>query len=106
MATNRCSQCGKQFRTLADECGDHPCPRCGLEPGFDVDVESDDRDYATELLAYAEILDDLGVVPAGLADLCREVAEELDHLEDQRAYWERRCEHWRSRVDHLRQGRV
>jgi len=31
-ATNRCPECGCVFRTMDDEFGMHPCPRCGLFP--------------------------------------------------------------------------
>ena len=27
-----CPRCKCQFKTLPDEVGDHPCPRCGLSP--------------------------------------------------------------------------
>lgn len=31
-ATCRCPRCKKRFKVLADEYGDHPCPRCGCGP--------------------------------------------------------------------------
>jgi len=55
-ATNRCPECGCVFRTMDDEFGMHPCPRCGyfphktvkcagcgevIEPGEDVYVLED-----------------------------------------------------------------
>jgi Zn finger protein HypA/HybF involved in hydrogenase expression len=36
-ATCRCSKCGQQFKTLADEYMDHPCPRCGYHPSQEAD---------------------------------------------------------------------
>lgn len=35
---NRCPVCRCSFRTLEDEYGTHPCPRCGYYPGtYDED---------------------------------------------------------------------
>jgi predicted RNA-binding Zn-ribbon protein involved in translation (DUF1610 family) len=31
-ASSRCPCCGALIRTLADEAGDHDCPRCGYGP--------------------------------------------------------------------------
>ena len=31
-ATCLCPACGRTFRVLADEYGDHACPRCGHDP--------------------------------------------------------------------------
>ena len=28
----RCTRCNKRIRTLPDEEGQHPCPRCGYHP--------------------------------------------------------------------------
>jgi hypothetical protein len=39
-ATQRCSRCGRRFAVLADEAGDHPCPRCGLAPEDEYPDES------------------------------------------------------------------
>ena len=42
----RCSRCGQQFMVLADEYGQHPCPRCGFHPGREEEEpeEEDDGD--------------------------------------------------------------
>lgn len=42
-ATQRCPACHRTFRTLADEAGSHPCPRCGWFAG-DPATEGDDMD--------------------------------------------------------------
>jgi hypothetical protein len=58
MAICKCPRCGRLFRTLDDEEGEHPCPGCGYEPGMhrpldqcdcvlcrgDVDVDLTDDD--------------------------------------------------------------
>ena len=31
-AANKCPGCGYTFRTMADEFGSHPCPRCNYNP--------------------------------------------------------------------------
>ena len=42
MATNRCPRCKRQFQTLDDEYGDHPCPRCGYHPSQDDEENPED----------------------------------------------------------------
>ena len=44
-ASNQCYKCGYPFKTLADEYGTHPCPRCGYDP---VPFEPDDEVYCCE----------------------------------------------------------
>jgi hypothetical protein len=41
-ATYRCPQCNSTIRVLADEYGDHPCPKCGWEPDDDEEDFDDD----------------------------------------------------------------
>lgn len=40
-AVCRCRRCGHRFRVLADEYGDHPCPKCGWHPEQDREGEGD-----------------------------------------------------------------
>lgn len=41
-ASQRCPQCHRSFRVLADEVGMHACPRCGYVPEW-----PDERDLET-----------------------------------------------------------
>jgi len=42
-AVCRCSKCGKRFRVLADEVGDHSCPRCGFTPYAETEQDEEDE---------------------------------------------------------------
>ena len=37
-AAQRCPRCRRSFKTLADEVGTHPCPRCGYFPEDEEEV--------------------------------------------------------------------
>ena len=43
-ATCRCPACGRTFRVLADEYGDHSCPRCGHDPEREA-TENEERTF-------------------------------------------------------------
>lgn len=45
---NRCSKCGCQFRTLEDEHGDHPCPRCGYHYEDRWNLRPEDETYSED----------------------------------------------------------
>lgn len=47
-ATYTCPECRYQIRTLADEYGDHACPRCGWEPYSERDLRADVRKYVVD----------------------------------------------------------
>ena len=53
MTTNTCPRCGRVFRVLDDEDGEHPCPHCGYAPWFageqcGVDLVDDDATWVEE----------------------------------------------------------
>ncbi len=47
-ATCRCHRCGRCFKVLADEYGDHPCPRCKFKPGDVVNRDEEEEECPTE----------------------------------------------------------
>ncbi len=74
-----CPNCRHRFAVPADECGDHPCPRCGYMPAGAPDLagysrsirEADSPDEAQGLLREAaDYLDESDM------DRLRAVAEE------------------------------
>ena len=47
-AANKCPGCGYTFRTMADEFGSHPCPRCNYNPLWEDwgdDMPFDDEEW-------------------------------------------------------------
>ena len=45
-ASNCCPNCNHTFRTLADEWGTHPCPRCGF--GYQDERLDGEKPYCPE----------------------------------------------------------
>ena len=86
-----CPRCKHVFRTLPDEVGDHPCPRCGLSP-WDVlcnGREEEPTDTQCRLCGEtASVL--VRCVECGLA-ACQECSEWF-HAPDDRANGDWFCE--------------
>lgn len=52
----RCRECGARYRVLADEVGEHDCPRCGYDPTDDDDqAEKNDNEGSDEPMSTSVI---------------------------------------------------